>query len=247
MQTSDKQILIVEDNKHSMEKACGLLKQIDGVFIHKAENSEQAYRYALEYHIDLFIVDIILNTDVRGDVSGTKFVESIRKIEKYAFTPIIFTTALEDANFYAYAHLHCYRYFEKPYDNKEFLAVVKDALRFKTQKEESRYYFYKIDGVYYTVKVEDIVYFQTDSRHLFIHCADGTVMTAPYKSLKSIQLELKSGRFLKCNKNTIVNADFVVNTDSINRYIQLADGYGMLELGVRLKRSFLEGLAKCSK
>ena len=60
MQSTDKQILIVEDNMHSMDKACALINRIDGVFIHKAENSEQAYRYALEYHIDLFIVDIIL-------------------------------------------------------------------------------------------------------------------------------------------------------------------------------------------
>lgn len=242
MQTSDKQILIVEDNKHSMEKACRLISKIDGVFIHKAENSEQAYRYALEYHIDLFIVDIILNTNVQGDVSGTKFVENIRKIEKYSFTPIIFTTSLEDANFYAYAQLHCYRYFEKPYDNEEFVAVVKETLRFESVKEESRFYTYKIDGVYYTVKVQDIIYFQNDSRHSFIHCVDGNILKSPYKSIRTIQLELNSDRFLKCNKNTLLNVDFVANVDSINRYIQLTDGHGTLELGVRLKHSFLEGL-----
>lgn len=247
MQSSDKQILIIEDNRHSMEKACRLINQIDGVFIHKAENSETAYRYALEYHIDLFIVDIILNTGIPGDVSGTKFVESIRKIEKYAFTPIIFTTALEDANFYAYAQLHCYRYFEKPYNNEEFVKVVKEALRFKTVKEESRFYYYKKDGVHYTVKVDDIVYFQNDRYNVFIHCADGTVIETPYKSSKLILLELNSNRFLKCNRNTIVNIDFVANTDSINRYIELMNGYGTLELGARLKHSFLEGLLKCSK
>ena len=247
MQSSDKQILIVEDNKRSMEKAYALIHQIDGVFIHKAESSEQAYRYALEYHIDLFIVDIILNTNIPGDVAGTKFVESIRKIEKYAFTPIIFTTSLEDANFYAYAQLHCYRYFEKPYDNEEFVKVVREALQFKTVKEESRFYNYKKDGVYYTVKVQDIVYFRNDRYHVYIHCTDGTVIESPYKSSRLILLELNSDRFLKCNKNTIVNIDFVANADSINRYIELTNGYGTLELGARLRHSFLEGMAKCSK
>ena len=247
MQSSDKQILIIEDNRRSMEKACALINQIDGVFIHKAENSEQAYRYALEYHIDLFIVDIILNTNVPGDVAGTKFVESIRKIEKYAFTPIIFTTSLEDANLYAYAQLHCYRYFEKPYDNEEFISVVKEALRFKTIKEESRYYNYKKEGIYYAVKVQDIVYLQNNKYNVFIHCADGTVVESPYKSSRHILLELNSDRFLKCNKNTIVNVDFVANTDSINRYIELVNGYGTLELGARLRHGFLEGIAKCSR
>lgn len=247
MQSSDKQILIIEDNKHSMEKACRLIKQIGGVFIHKAKNSEQAYRYALEYHIDLFIVDIVLNTRVQGDVSGTKFVENIRKIEKYAFTPILFTTALEDAHFHAYAQLHCYRYFEKPYNNEEFVEVVKEALCFKTVKEESRFYYYKNDGVHYTIKVDDIVYFQNDKYNVFIHCANGSIIETPYKSNRIILLELQSDRFLKCNKNTIVNLEFVANVDPINRYIQLTDGYGMLELGARLKHGFLEGMIKCSK
>lgn len=247
MQSLDKQILIIEDNKRCMEKACELISKIDGVFIHKAENSEQAYRYALEYHIDLFIVDIILNINIPGDVAGTKFVESIRKIERYKFAPIIFTTSLEDADFYAYAQLHCYRYFEKPYDNEEFVKIVKETLDFKTAKEESRYYNYKKDGIYYTVKVENIVYFQINSYSVFIHCADGTVIEAPYKSSKLILLELNSERFIKCNKNTIVNADFVENTDAVNRYIKLRNGHGTLELGLRLKRSFLEGIAKCSK
>lgn len=247
MQSSDKQILIVEDNKHSMEKACRLIRQIDGVFIHKARNSEQAYRYAFEYHIDLFIVDIILNTNVQGDVSGTKFVENIRKMEKYAFTPIIFTTSLEDANFHAYAQLHCYRYFEKPYDNKEFVEVVREALRFKTVKEERKFYYFKSDGIHYTVKVNDIVYFQNDRYNVFVHCVDGSVIETPYKSNRTILLELQSDRFLKCNKNTIVNVDFVSNVDPVNRYIQLTDGHGILELGARLKHSFLEGMLKCSK
>lgn len=245
MQSLDKQILIIEDNKRSMEKACSLINTIDGVFIHKATNSEQAYRYALEYHIDLFIVDIILNTNIPGDVAGTKFVESIRKIDKYAFTPIIFTTSLEDANLYAYAQLHCYKYFEKPYDNEEFIMVVKEALKFKTVKEESRFYNYKKDGVYYAVKIQNIVYFQNNRYNVFIHCADGKVIEAPYKSNRLILLELNSNRFLKCNKRTIVNIDYVSNADSINRYIELVGGYGTLELGARLKKSFLEGLVKC--
>lgn len=247
MQSSDKQILVIEDNEHSMKKACELINQIDGVFIHKAENSEQAYRYALEYHIDLFIVDIILNTEVPGDIAGIKFVESIRTIEKYEFTPIIFTTSLEDANLYAYAQLHCYRYFEKPYDNDEFVKVVKETLRYKSAKEESRFYTYKKDGVHYTVKVDDIVYFQNDENILLIQCANGNVLETPYKSIRQILLELKSDRFLKCNKKTVVNADYVANADPVNLYVQLLDGYGTLELGLRLRYNFLEGLKKCTK
>lgn len=245
MQPLYKQILIIEDNERSMRKVCAILKNIDNIIILKAKNSEQAYRYALEYNIDLFIVDIILNTSVLGDVAGIQFVERIRTIERYEFTPIIFTTALEDAQLHAYAHLHCYRYFEKPYDSGEFYQTVISALRFKTVKEKKAFYYYKMDGVIYSVKIQNIVYIENNRFNVLIHCEDGTILYTPYKSCKQVLLELNSEKFLKCNKNTIVNVDFIENVDAVNRYIKLVKEYGTLEIGQRLKSSFLKGLASC--
>lgn len=147
MNTSDKQILIVEDNNKNMEKLCEVLKDIKDVYIHKAKNSEQAYRYALEYNIDLFIVDIILNTKVFADISGLKFIESIRSINDYKFTPIIVTTSLEDPKFHAYSNLHCFRYYEKPYDYAEFKKSAVEALEYTTPKKAKEFYYYKDDGV----------------------------------------------------------------------------------------------------
>ena len=245
MQSLDKQVLVVEDNQRSMEKVCKLLKDIGGIAILKAENSERAYRYALEYNIDLFIVDIILNTSILGDVAGIQFVENIRTIEKYEFTPIIFTTALEDAQLHAYAHLHCYRYFEKPYDIKEFYRTVMSALKYETAKKEKEFYYYKKDGVIYSIKINDIVYMENDRFSVFVHCKNGTVIETPYRSCKQIILEVNSNRFLKCNRNTVVNVSFISNIEVGNKYIELKEGYGRLEIGQRLKKRFLEGLSLC--
>lgn len=245
MQSLYKQILIVEDNKQSMEKICSLIKDIDGITILKAKNSEEAYRCALEYNIDLFIVDIILNTTVLGDVAGIQFVESIRTIEKYEFTPIIFTTALEDAELHAYAHLHCYRYFEKPYDAHELYRTVVSALKYETAKKEKEFYYYKKDGVIYSLKINDIVYMENDRFSVFIHCKDRSVIETPYKSCKQIMLEINSNRFLKCNRNTVVNVSFISNVDVGNRFIELAEEHGRLEIGQRLKNGFLEGMSLC--
>ena len=41
--------------------------------------------------------------------------------------------------------------------------------------------------------------------------------------------------------------DSVESVDIVNRYAYLRDGYGKLEIGIRLKQSFLEGLQRCSK
>ena len=95
------------------------------------------------------------------------------------------------------------------------------------------------------MKVRDIVYFQNNKFNVFIHHANKSVVETPYKSNKVILLELNSNKFLKCNKNTIVNIDYIDRVDPVNRYIELTNGYGTLELGVRLKRSFLEELSKC--
>ena len=66
-----------------------------------------------------FIVDIILEKTKNGDMSGMTFADNIREIERYKATPIIFTTSLEDPKLHAYAHLHCYQYFDKYYREDE--------------------------------------------------------------------------------------------------------------------------------
>ena len=114
MDSLDKQVLIIEDHDESMDKICQLMDKFEDVVILKAQNSDIAYRYAMEYSIDLFIVDIILKTTEYADISGLKFIEAIRTVDRYKFTPVIVTTSLEDPKFHAYAHLHCFRYFEKP-------------------------------------------------------------------------------------------------------------------------------------
>lgn len=245
MYTSDKQILIVEDNEGSMNKACRILKDIGDVIILQARNSDTAYKYAMEYTIDLFIVDIILDSDEYADISGLKFVESIRTIDKYKFTPVIVTTSLEDPKFHAYSYLHCFRYFEKPYDSEEFKKAICEAMEYKTVKKAKEFYSYKDDGIIYTVKVDDIVYFQTINRVTQIHCRNGKVLDTPYKSNKNILLELNSEKFLRCSNTTIVNVEFIAGIDTLNRYIMLTEGFGALEIGPKIKKRFLKELSEC--
>ena len=42
MQSTDKQILIVEDNKRHMDRACDILEQLEDVVIFKADNCADA-------------------------------------------------------------------------------------------------------------------------------------------------------------------------------------------------------------
>lgn len=245
MYSSDKQILVVEDNEKNMNMLCNILENIKDIYVHKAMNSEKAYKYALEYNINLFVVDIILNNTTFADMSGLKFIESIRSIDKYKFTPVIVTASLEDPRFYIYSHLHCFRYFEKPYDKEELKNTVIEALEYKTFKKTKEFYFYKDDGVIYSVKTKNIVYFQTVDRITHIQCKNGKVLCTPYKSNKKILLELNSEKFLRCSNNTIVNVEFIKGIDVSNRYVILVDDFGMLDIGPKIKKKFLEDFSKC--
>lgn len=241
MNTKDKQILVIEDNKYSMNRVQNILKHIPDIIIIKADNSGDAYKYALEYTIDLFIIDIILETTTKADISGIKFAETIRGIERYEFTPMIFTTSMQDSQLYAYSMLHCYKYFEKPYDEKELLQAVTQVLRFhQSRKEQKENYCYKEDGILYVIKAKEIVYIDNQLTKLLIRCDNGEIVQTPYRSGKNILLELNSNRFYKCNKNIIINLDYVNHVDLGHRIVTMKESYGSFTIG----RRFLKGLVE---
>ena len=106
MKNQKKNILIVEDNKYYMNLICDMLLEVPDINIQRATNSADAYKRTMEMTIDVFVVDIVLDTSILGDVSGIKFIERIRTIDKYKFTPIIITTSLEDPKLHSYSYLH---------------------------------------------------------------------------------------------------------------------------------------------
>ena len=92
-----KKVLIVEDNEKSRKALLKMLSEIDQeLILYEADNIDVAYRYAMQYKIHLFILDIIMDPIVRGDTSGMEFASNVRKMRIYKTTPIIFITALED-------------------------------------------------------------------------------------------------------------------------------------------------------
>ncbi|MCI9126840.1 MAG: response regulator [Eubacterium sp.] len=236
-----KNILVVEDSEYYMDLICNTLSRIPDINVYKATCTAEAYKYAMENSISVFIVDIILNTDVLGDVSGIKFIERIRTIEKYKFVPVIITTSLEDPKLHSYSYLHCYRYFEKIYDINELLKIVLEVLKFEFPKEKTKIIYYKREGLLFSINTNDIIFVENCNRFIKYHCIDG-VHKAPYQPCKKIIEEMESTDFIQCSKNTVVNRNYVLCVDSINRYITLVDNYGTLEIGPRMKKEFMNRL-----
>ncbi len=245
MQLTYKQVLVVEDNKYSMNRICSVLKEIENIIVIKAKNSGEAYKYAIEYDIDLFIIDIILEPQKEADLSGIIFADTIRKMNRYVLTPIIFTTALEDPKLHAFTNLHCYQYFEKPYDAEKLKEAVLTTLQTKRKKYEKEYVYFKIEKMVFPIKINEIVYIDNRITSLCIYCSNGEVTKAPYKSSRQLLLELNSNKFLKCNKSIIVNIDYIQSIDYCNSTILLKDNYGEVKIGRRMLKSFKESLLQC--
>lgn len=235
-------VLIIEDNPLSMEMLAKIVNEIDQeVQVFKAPNQDEAYALSMRNTIDLFLIDIILDTKNPGDVSGMRFADYIRTVERYKYTPMIFITALEDARLFAYSDMHCYYYLEKPYDAKKAFQVIEEALRVPQIKDAPHAVYFRKDGIIFKKDISEVVYIENAKTGQTVYFTRGK-LTLQYKPSKVILEELNSEKFIQCSRYLIVNRDFIEAVDTVNRYIKLKDGYGQIELGTAFKKKFLKAL-----
>ena len=232
-----KVVLIVEDDADQLE----MLRQLvwrtnENTEIYTADNAMQAYKIFMEKTIDVLLADIILDTSRPGDVSGIHLVESFRKVPKYMFTPVIFVTSLEDPTMYAYTDLNCIGYIEKPFDPKQIMRLVERALNNTTMREKEVSLSFRKDGIWYPIRVEEIVYMESIKHIMHIHLKNGSVPEFPYVTCKQIMEESDVGPLVQCNRSTIVNKDYVESIDIQNKYIVFKDNLGRVDIGVTYKK-----------
>lgn len=231
-------ILIIEDKKVHIEALCKIIDSIDNsIEMFCAYNETEAYKIALEHHIHLFLVDIILNTDKSGDVSGLRFVQEIRNVKKYSFTPVIFITSLEDPKLYSYSQLHCFGYIEKPFRIEQVKECVLKALNFPIVSDDERYVYFRKEGIVYSKRVRDIIYIEISRRKILIHCVNDE-LEIPYKTSEEIMHELDSDMFIKCSRYAIINKEYIDQIDYANRFVKLKHIDQLVEIGIMVKNKF---------
>lgn len=234
-----KKILVLEDKEIHIKMLEKVLEDIHDVTIFAATSVEMAYKIVMENTINLLLIDIILDTAVKGDVSGLKFAHAIRKIPKYAFTPLIFITSLEDPKLYAYKELHCFGYIEKPFDPPAVKKLTKQALEFPNYEIKDKNIYFRTDGIMYAVNSKDIIYIENSKRKLVIHTTKEK-FAVPYKTCKEMLEELETDNFLQCSRYVIINKDYVELVDYANRYIKLRGIDEAVEIGVAMKKRVMD-------
>lgn len=236
-----KKVLIVEDNTDILRYLSAIVQELDiKINVYSFDNAKDAYQCALKVTIDLFIVDIILDTHKPGDVSGLNFVEDVRKIKSYGFTPVIVVTSLQDKKLITYEKLHCYSFIEKPFDKDRLKALIEEALTFPGTGISTKILKFRKDGIILAVDREHIVYVESSNHVLHIHTTYDDVLHIPYKTIKGFLEEADSNDFLQCSRNTVINRRFVHNVDLVNRVIQFQKGMGRVEIGIMYKNEIKE-------
>lgn len=238
-----KKILILEDNPAILAHIARLVQELDRKeAVYPFDNVKDAYQCAIEKTIDLFIIDIILDTNKPGDASGLNFVENIRKINHYTFVPVIFVSSLEDAKLYTYENLHCYRFIEKPFDDSQLKQLVNQCLRFSETQNVTKTLYFRKNGIILAVEKDDIVYAESINHVMHIHTRRDDALSVPYITLKKLLEDIDDNGFIQCSRSAIINKKFIQNVDVSNGMIQLKDGYGSVEIGIRFKKNIKESL-----
>lgn len=235
-----KAVLIIEDETSQLEmlRRLVLLTSKDAE-VFTVDNPETAYKMLMEKTIDVFLVDIILDTSKPGDTSGIRLVEKFRKIPKYMFTPVIFVTSLEDPSMYAFKDLNCIGYIEKPFEPMQIMKLLERALNYTTNREHDASLTFRKDGILYPVKVKEVVYMESLKHVMNIHFSNGSILEIPYKTCKQILTEADTDCLVQCSRSTVVNKDYILSVDVQNQYIIFKDKLGRVDIGVTYKRKML--------
>jgi DNA-binding LytR/AlgR family response regulator len=235
-----KKVLIVEDQENTLEWLRNIVVTCGDLEVLAVTNVGAAYKHTLEKTIDLFLVDIILEPAVKGDSSGLRFVDNIRNMKKYAFTPVIFLSSLEDSKLYTYEELHCYGFIEKPFDEGRIRKLVLESLEFPGGERDRRMLYFRRDGIIFAAEREAIVYIEMIKQRLYLHTAEERILYVPYMTLKQMTDLIDNPDMVQCRRNLVVNTRYISNVDIPNRIIQLKNGFGRIEIGLSYKKSMKE-------
>jgi DNA-binding response OmpR family regulator len=119
-----KNILVIDDEPSIVELLTFNLKK-EGYDILKAYDAEEALKIAKDSDIDMFIVDIMLPR-----MDGFELVRTLRGMEKYRRTPVIFLSAKsEEVDKVLGLELGADDYITKPFSVREVLARIRAVFR----------------------------------------------------------------------------------------------------------------------
>ncbi len=155
--------------------------------------------------VDLLFLDIQM-----PDITGTEFVRSLPNPPA-----VIFTTAYREYAIEGF-ELNALDYLVKPISFQRFLKAANKALaHFETTsqthaprlEQEPDYFFIKSDGQFIKIRLDDVLYFESEKDYVFIYTKEKRYLTL--LSLKQLERDLPADKFMRVHRSFLVSLDKV--------------------------------------
>ncbi|MFQ5446945.1 MAG: LytR/AlgR family response regulator transcription factor [Saprospiraceae bacterium] len=198
--------LVIDDEPVARKGIAGYVAQIP--FLSLAGSCKSALEASEILHrqpIDLLFLDIQM-----PDITGIEFMRSLEHPPA-----VIFTTAYRDYAIEGF-ELNALDYLVKPISFQRFLKAANKALSYfemqrpaapSEQAAGPGYFFIKSDGQFIKIKLDDVLYFESEKDYVFIYTTQKRYLTL--LSLKQLEKELPPDKFVRVHRSFIVSLDKV--------------------------------------
>jgi len=232
-------VLILEDDVVASNLYKRMIHKIDDeIKVTRFKKEEDAYKFAVNGQIDLFLIDIHLPQSHSGYV----FAERIRAIKRYELTSMIFITSVAEKKFIAYENIHCYEYLIKPINEKAFTKTLLKTLNRKiVNTDDQAYIVLYRHNVACVIRHANIKYIDLEKKVISIFAPDNQASTfsADKYSLGTLEEKLGNG-FIRIQKSTIVNKAYVKSVNYTQEFVQLENTDKPIKIG----RLYIEQVKK---
>ncbi|WP_394883617.1 LytR/AlgR family response regulator transcription factor [Clostridium baratii] len=206
-------VLVIEDEKVQRDN---LVKIVERSYIntkaYSAANIKEAKEIVTSRDIDLFFIDINL-----PDGSGLELAKSIRNIEKYEHTGIVFITTQVIQIIDAFKSTHCYDFLIKPFNNNDIKAIINTFYRKlgSNNIDKGNYLIVPIEnGVSVKVYEDEIIFVEYASRKSIIHTAKN-VFICKSITLTKLLNNCVNGNIIQSHKSYLINIKYVDKIEKV--------------------------------
>lgn len=191
--------IIVDDEPTAREILVKHISKIEALqLIAQCENATEAFNCINKNEIDLVFLDINM-----PGISGISFAKSINKSIK-----IIFTTAYREYAIDGF-NLQAVDYLLKPISFERFLKASENYIQlYKKQnlnnhtENNSSFIFIRVDRKMVKIDFDSILYIESLSDYLKIHCLDKTWITR--ETITALETKLPNDIFIRTHRSFIV-------------------------------------------
>ncbi len=193
--------IIVDDEPTAREVIVDHLSKIDRIeVVTTCASAAEAFNCINTQKVDLIFLDINM-----PEISGISFAKSITKDVK-----IIFTTAYREYAIEGF-DLHAVDYLLKPISFERLLNAVNNYFEVYQRNERSEqgpiifndFIFVRSDRRMKKINFDDIIYIESYSDYVKIHCKTGTVVTR--ETISNIESKLPQQQFMRTHRSYIIS------------------------------------------